>query len=806
MTTKRTPSSLPLFVLAALSFAAAACGDGATGASDPSAPPTEPPPMGPPPEFVPADFDVAPGVQRVTVTGADPRQPLTLVDGDGRRLITLLADDLGQATFAYLPAEHAVVDTASGILPPSAGGTSVQPGDGYVVMDEDQDPPEISESFRVLGRDDHPPASHYDQEVVPVPWNVIGGPKEGFEASEGVNYLVMRDGVTLSAMVRTPDPAFYGDGPWPTVIEYSGYDPSNPDRPQPGTLIANAFGFATVGVNLRGTGCSGGTFDVFDPAQQADGYDVVEIIARQPWVLNGRVGMIGLSYSGITQLFVASTRPPSLAGITPLSVIEDPWQMSWPGGIYNAGFTKEWLEERDRQAEPGGQSWTARRIEDGDTECEANQQIRTQSIDFEAFVNSLSERPADSDARDLSFLVADIEAPVFLTGAWQDEQTGPRFAGMIRDFSSTDKKHFTLFNGHHPDGYQAFHLSRWFEFLELYVAGRVPRVNGLVRAALPAEMTSNFGAPIELQPDRFADLDDSDFETALARFEADPVVTVLFESGAGDDTVPGAPYHRFQATFDTWPPANAEAWTLYLDADEHLSPEPPATESADAFEFDAEAGPIGYSGSGGGSFRVPTTELDLDWTYTPEGLGLSYLTDPLDDDVVLAGPGYADLWIQTDAGDAPLEIVLSEVTPDGNEIRIQNGLQLAGYRSIDETRSGPFLTRIHFGEGAYEPLPSEPTLVRVPIFDVAHPLRAGSRLRVQVNTPGRDLPLWFFDNPDPGAGGALYRVGRGGAQASAVVLAVLPAGTIDVPEGHPTCGVLRGQPCRPFMETTNSPG
>ena len=84
-----------------------------------------------------------------------------------------------------------------------------------------------------------------------------------------------------------------GPAPWPTVVEYSGYGPSNPDDPQPGTLLANLLGFAVVGVNMRGTGCSGGVFDVFSPAQAADGYDVVETVARQPWVLHGRPGMVG---------------------------------------------------------------------------------------------------------------------------------------------------------------------------------------------------------------------------------------------------------------------------------------------------------------------------------------------------------------------------------------------------------------------------------------------------------------------------------------------------------------------------------
>src|SRR5690606_6481448 len=111
-----------------------------------------------------------------------------------------------------------------------------------------------------------------------------------------------------------------------------------------------SFGFAYVGVNMRGTGCSGGVFDTFSPAQSADGYDIVEIVARQPWVKHGRPGLMGISYSGISQLYVAATNPPSLAAITPLSVIEDPWEQQWPGGVYNGGFTREWLASRDDES------------------------------------------------------------------------------------------------------------------------------------------------------------------------------------------------------------------------------------------------------------------------------------------------------------------------------------------------------------------------------------------------------------------------------------------------------------------------
>lgn len=774
-----------------LAFVAAGCGDASNGG-----------------DTVAASFDVHPGVQQVTVTGAEPKQALTLVDAGGRRLITLIADLGGNATFANIPAEHIVHETGTGAEPLSGRGETLRPGDGYIIRDESKSPMPTSAPFRVLARDEHPDPELYERQVVNgVPWQIIGGVLPGHSPEEGVNYLEMRDGTLLSAMVRLPDPRFYGDGPYPTVIEISGYDPSNPDSPEPGSLIAQAFGYATVGVNLRGTGCSGGVFDVFSAAEQADGYDVIEIIARQPWVLHNHVGMIGLSYSGNTQLYIGSTRPPSLAALAALSVIEDSWQMAWPGGIYNAGFTKQWVLERERQSS-GGQGWTLDRINAGDTICEANQSLRDQSVGFEAFVRSLELRPRDADARDLSKLVSSIERPVFLTGAWQDEQTGPRFATMLGEFTGPGKKRFQLFNGHHPDGYSAHNLSRWYEFLSLYVAKRVPRLLEVVRIALPSEMESNFGVPLQLDPDRFADLDDSQYEEALARWENEPAVTIDFEVGMGDpENALGAPVPRFTKTFTEFPPAEVEPWRLWLDRDGALADEAPATEGADRFTFDSAIGLVGYAHEGGYDFINPSVELDFRWEPTAPGKGLSYLTAPLGEDVVIAGSGHADLWLRSESDEANLEIVLSEVTPDGEEIRIQNGVLRTGFRTVDEARSDDLTIQISYAEEDFQPVPvGEWINVKLPIFPVAHPLRAGSRLRVQINTPGGDLPLWFFENLDPGGDDVGYAIGRGGARASSVVLPVLPAGSVEIPAERPICGALRGQPCRPYVELENLPG
>jgi putative CocE/NonD family hydrolase len=133
----------------------------------------------------------------------------------------------------------------------------------------------------------------------------------------------MRDGTLLSVMVRPPLGRSFADGPFPTVIEYSGYDPANPGELEATSLLASALGYATVGVNMRGSGCSGGAFDLFDLPTTADGYDIVEIVGQQSWVSGFRVGMIGISFSGISQLFVAGAKPPHLGAILPLSVMSD---------------------------------------------------------------------------------------------------------------------------------------------------------------------------------------------------------------------------------------------------------------------------------------------------------------------------------------------------------------------------------------------------------------------------------------------------------------------------------------------------
>ena len=223
--------------------------------------------------------------------------------------------------------------------------------------------------FTVLKAQENPPSSFYAGQHLEV---------GNLTSTSGYGYLTTRDGTQLSVQVVLPGPP--DQGPYPAVMEYSGYDPSSPTTGQPQyEAMLPASGYAWIGVNIRGTGCSGGAFNFFENLQALDGYDAIETIAAQPWS-NGHVGMVGISYAGISQLYVARTQPPHLDAITPISVIDDTWRgILYPGGILNNGFALNYANERLQQNKwpnPNAPQWVYERIAGGDAVCADDMLLR----------------------------------------------------------------------------------------------------------------------------------------------------------------------------------------------------------------------------------------------------------------------------------------------------------------------------------------------------------------------------------------------------------------------------------------------
>ncbi|MEP6297441.1 MAG: CocE/NonD family hydrolase, partial [Ilumatobacter sp.] len=382
------------------------------------------------------DFLVRPGVEQITITGATP----------GDFIATVPADT--EPPFG--------VDTMNGPVVDEYGSLVVRGLDARRDYRLVTSTGAATEPYDVLARDEHPePAFFAEQRLV------IDRPNEDGTVTTGFDYIETRDGTTLGAYIVLPGPV--EDGPYPTVVEYSGYSPSNPGQGAGFATLFSALGYAYVGVNVRGTGCSGGSFRYFEYTQSTDGYDAIETVAAQPWVQNNQVGMVGISYPGISQLFVAQTQPPSLQAITPVSVLDDSTLSTlYPGGILNTGFALSWTEERVDSARPSidpdgaptdeGQGWTVDEIDAGDDECAANQGVRLQNPDLigEVFDNPFYD-PAIGDVLAPWQFVDRIDVPTFLAGAWQDEQTGGRFPTMLDRFTGTDHLYVSLLNGLHTE-------------------------------------------------------------------------------------------------------------------------------------------------------------------------------------------------------------------------------------------------------------------------------------------------------------------------------------------------------------------
>jgi predicted acyl esterase len=585
------------------------------------------------------------------------------------------------------------------------------------------------------------------------------------------------------------------------LIEYSGYTPADPDSPQPSSLIGSALGYAVVGVNMRGTGCSGGAFQFFETLQSTDGYDVVETVAAQPWVKGHKVGMIGISYPGISQLFTAQLQPPSLAAVAPLSVIADTGRGTlYPGGILNNGFAVDWAADRQHDAMPGGQRWSQKRIDAGDQICIDNQKLRAQSPDiFQQIADNPFYTPAVADPLSPVTFVDKINVPVFLAGAWQDEQTGPYFATMLDRFTGSPNVHFTMVNGGHTEPLMPTIFSRWLEFLQLYVNEEIPHQPAIapIIYAVVGDQAYNINNLV-LDPDRFTDV--KTYEEALQRWESEPPVRIVFESGAGGE--PGFPYPAFDATFDAWPIPSLVPTTFYLGADGTLSSDPPSEDGADSFIYDASRSQLTTcEGCGSGVWRALPP---WNWQPLPDGKAVAYATDPLPETVVMAGSGSADLWLESTAPDVDVQVTLSEIRPDGQEVYVQSGWLRASHRKLDEARSTALRPiQTHVESDAADLPEGEPALLRVEIFPFAHAFRAGSRIRFSIEAPGGDRQLWKFEVL-PADGEVTNTIFHTAALPSKVVLPVVPGVEVDAP--YPPCPGLRSQPCRNYVELENSPG
>jgi uncharacterized protein len=162
--------------------------------------------------------------------------------------------------------------------------------------------------------------------------------------------VTMADGTVLRADVYVPtDPATGAPatGPFPVLMVQTPYGKdvlgtrSGEEGPREAgteTGVLPYFvgrGYIDVVVDVRGSGASGGTFDLLDPQQARDGAELVDWAAALPHS-NGRVGLYGASYMGAMTYLTARAVPEGspLKAIFPIIAPQDFYrELAFSGGM-----------------------------------------------------------------------------------------------------------------------------------------------------------------------------------------------------------------------------------------------------------------------------------------------------------------------------------------------------------------------------------------------------------------------------------------------------------------------------------------
>jgi uncharacterized protein len=732
-------------------------------------------------------FSANGSAEQVYVTGLAPGAQMSLLRSNGATVSTQTADSLGGLLFR-----------------------KVAPGKRYRVQ--------LTSTSEESG-----PITVHKQTASPWDRSIYKQPI----ANNGYQYLTTRDGTQLAIDVHPPSsPPTKHKGAYPTLIEYSGYGYANPAGPESGLAqLANEMGFAVVDVNIRGTGCSGGAFDYFEPLQNLDAYDVIQTIAHQPWVLRHKVGMFGVSYGGISQLFAAQLRPPALEAIAPLSVVDATATTLYSGGVLNTGFAVPWGEDRQFDALPAGPSsgehWAYEQIQKGDTTCAANQDMHGEASNLlEEVKENATYSPPVADPLDPVTFVHNIDVPTFMACQFEDEQTGGHCADLAEHFTGTEHKWFTFTNGAHIDSLDPYTFDRLYDFLDIFVAHEAPIANsGTVHAAAPIIYQAALGLPekdrVSLPPDPIQEK--RTYAEALSAFTALPEVRVLFDNGAGTaptggTTAAGNPYPGFEQSFSAFPIPGTVARSWYLGPEGALNEEPATSNGADSYTSDASATPLtDYTGgTGSGGLWGNASQWQWNWVQSPADSAVSYVSAPLASDTTAIGGGAVNLWVKSSTPDVDLQATISEVRPDGNETFVQNGWIRASERKLATTSENMFqetptpVTPIPtFLASDVQPMPAgEFVPVTIPLYFEGHAYRAGSRIRVTIAAPNGTQPVWSFSQTQPEGTTANVSIAFGPGMPASLTLPIVPG--VNVPTALPACPSLRNEPCRPYQAFVNN--
>nr|WP_315193136.1 CocE/NonD family hydrolase [uncultured Aquabacterium sp.] len=544
----------------------------------------------------------------------------------------------------------------------------------------------------------------------------------------------------------------------------------------------NRRGYISVAVDVMGSGMSSGEAQLLGAAEQEGYAAAVDWVTQQPW-FNGKLGLAGTSFLGITSLLTAQQQHPAVKAVFAQVPMGDAYRGTVGiGGLLNAQFISIWLP-LTHSLSVGNSTAIKNNPEFADQIAAANQQ-HIASVDswyLPTVNNSLAgQRGYASDDGDFWATrsplegASKIKVPTFIVGSANDifQRDEPLLYEQIKQNANTK---LVVLKGAH--------------------------LQSVVSASAGADNLTSKGAPgsasLMLQ---WFDQYLKGMNTGASTL---PNVTQFVEGYGALGTT------RYARATD-WPHPQMTPQRMYLRGNMSLSAQKPTVTEPSHTIVEPKAPVITYAKSDDGTTVKSKVTLNdgsdcsssyVQWTLGMGGLlpklcytnsatvereqkALIFETPTLTSDLYLNGPIQADIWMSTTRPDAAVAVRVDSVDIFGKATPISTGLMSATYRAVDPSRSrfvkGVMIQPWHpFTEASRLPVVAgQPMLVPVEVFPAAALIRKGNKLRIAISASNQAMGVWPTPQQER-ANGNVSTIYNDPARPSSVVLPVVPASALN---------------------------
>jgi uncharacterized protein len=534
----------------------------------------------------------------------------------------------------------------------------------------------------------------------------------------------MRDSVRLFTIVYEPRDTTRS---YPILLVRTPYSirPYEPDEYRRVLGPSQEFdrdGYIFVFQDVRGKFRSEGEFEVMRPFkpskrttkdvdESSDTHDTIEWLLERVPRHTGRVGMWGISYPGWQTVMGMMNAHPALKAASPQASPSDMYigDDFHHNGAFRLMYAFSWLAGNARTRT--GQSGTRGNAFDYGTPdgyrffMEAGAPARLDSLYFQGQVpawNDFMRHPnydqywkAQNVLKDLGTVPADL--PILNVAGWFDAED---FYGPMSIYYTLEKLH--------PKNRSILAVGPW-----LHGGWNSMPGDQLGNIRFGSQTGRYFQTEIQF-PFFQCHLKDS-CEKRLAE-------ATVFETG-----------RNVWRTYDSWPPKTTAPRKLYFHANGKLSFDPPKSPGVDEYVHDPNK-PVPFSA------EVRTTQGHL-WMIEDQRFAAArpdvmvYESDPLADDVTIAGPIVATLHASTSGTDADWIVKLIDVLPGDTPNNEPNpaGVKMGHFQML---LAGEVF-RAKYRQSYEKPVPLVPgraTELAFELRDRYHTFKKGHRIMVQVQS------------------------------------------------------------------------